>query len=111
MATASYPVTPSAAAPTPSSSGVASSPLPTPRPSLDLERTPDGVSAFVGQLPWAEDIFVNENASKVNDKEQEVKLKVLEKKKKFHQGRPLELKNLPEGCTQQVRQLRHNFQH
>lgn len=27
---------------------------------------------------------------------------VLEKKRKFHSGRPLEIKNLPDGCTEQV---------
>ena len=32
-----------------------------------------------------------------------VRRKVLERKRKFHTGRPLELKNLPEGCTEQVR--------
>ena len=31
-----------------------------------------------------------------------VKRKILERKRKFHTGRPLELKNLPEGCTEQV---------
>ena len=34
-----------------------------------------------------------------------VKAKVLEKKRKFHTGRCLELKNLPDGCVEQVRQL------
>ena len=28
--------------------------------------------------------------------------KILEKKRKFHTGRVLELKNLPDGCTEQV---------
>lgn len=32
-----------------------------------------------------------------------VKAKVLEKKRKFHTGRCLELKNLPDGCVEQVR--------
>ena len=32
-----------------------------------------------------------------------VKAKVLEKKRKFHTGRSLELKNLPDGCVEQVR--------
>ena len=32
-----------------------------------------------------------------------IKRKVLERKRKFHTGRALELKNLPEGCTEQVR--------
>ncbi len=32
-----------------------------------------------------------------------VKSKVLEKKRKFHTGRCLELKNLPDGCVEQVR--------
>jgi hypothetical protein len=36
------------------------------------------------------------------DKATLVKRKVLERKRKFHTGRPLELKNLPEGCTEQV---------
>ena len=31
-----------------------------------------------------------------------VKTKVLEKKRKFHTGRCLELKNLPDGCVEQV---------
>ena len=31
-----------------------------------------------------------------------VKAKVLEKKRKFHTGRSLELKNLPDGCVEQV---------
>ena len=35
-----------------------------------------------------------------------VKAKVLEKKRKFHTGRCLELKNLPDGCVEQVRQLK-----
>ena len=34
-----------------------------------------------------------------------VRRKVLERKRKFHTGRPLELKNLPEGCTEQVGKL------
>ena len=34
-----------------------------------------------------------------------IKRKVLERKRKFHTGRPLELKNLPEGCTEQVRKI------
>ena len=33
-----------------------------------------------------------------------VKAKVLEKKRKFHTGRSLELKNLPDGCVEQVRE-------
>ena len=32
-----------------------------------------------------------------------IERRVLEKKRKFHTGRQLELKNLPEGCTEQVR--------
>ena len=39
------------------------------------------------------------------DKATLVKRKVLERKRKFHTGRPLELKNLPEGCTEQVRRM------
>ena len=39
------------------------------------------------------------------DKATLVKKKVLERKRKFHTGRSLELKNLPEGCTEQVRKL------
>ena len=31
-----------------------------------------------------------------------VKAKILEKKRKFHTGRSLELKNLPDGCVEQV---------
>ena len=39
-----------------------------------------------------------------------VKRKILERKRKFHTGRPLELKNLPEGCTEQVSKLNiHTF--
>ena len=34
-----------------------------------------------------------------------VKRKILERKRKFHTGRPLELKNLPEGCTEQVSKM------
>ena len=37
------------------------------------------------------------------DKATLVKRKVLERKRKFHTGRPLELKNLPDGCNEQVR--------
>ena len=39
-----------------------------------------------------------------------VKAKVLEKKRKFHTGRCLELKNLPDGCVEQVRLLFKNTQ-
>ena len=35
-------------------------------------------------------------------KEALVKAKILEKKRKFHTGRCLELKNLPDGCVEQV---------
>ena len=38
-----------------------------------------------------------------NDLTVSVKAKVLEKKRKFHTGRCLELKNLPDGCVEQVR--------
>ena len=43
------------------------------------------------------------------DKATLVKRKVLERKRKFHTGRPLELKNLPEGCTEQVRRHDGHF--
>ena len=39
----------------------------------------------------------------VNLGEEAVKAKVLERKRKFHTGRSLELKNLPDGCVEQVR--------
>ncbi len=34
-----------------------------------------------------------------------IQCQVNERKRKFHSGRPLELKNLPDGCTEQVRPL------
>ena len=37
-----------------------------------------------------------------SDSDLSVERRVLEKKRKFHTGRQLELKNLPDGCTEQV---------
>ena len=72
-----------------------------------------GVSASVGHDHWANDVLsvvptpVNESSddkSSVDDPADLVARKVLEKKRKFHAGRLLELKNLPDGCSEQVRQ-------
>lgn len=38
-----------------------------------------------------------------------VKEIILEKKRKFHSGRMLELKNLPDGCTEQVGKKAHRL--
>ncbi len=43
------------------------------------------------------------STSATSSKAEVIKLKVLEKKRKFHTGRCLELKNLPDGCVEQVR--------
>lgn len=86
-----------------------------------------GVSASVGHDHWANDVL-----SAVHDKaaspaassdgggssgpavaappppltaEEAVAARVAEKKRKFHSGRMLELKNLPDGCTEEVRLL------
>ena len=89
------------------------------------------VSASVGHDHWANDVLnkVTSNNSdrssgsnspesycdgasdpgvglpgqRVLDSAETIKAKVLEKKRKFHTGRCLELKNLPDGCVEQVR--------
>ena len=81
-----------------------------------------GVSASVGHDHWANDVL---SAVADNDADREasppavtsaeqtqpqqpepaldpVAAKVAEKKRKFHSGRMLELKNLPDGCTEEV---------
>ena len=92
----------------------------------DVEPT---VSASVGHDHWANDVLKavdkaasidgsagsnspesycdSENGGRVVglgllDSVEAVKSKVLEKKRKFHTGRSLELKNLPDGCVEQV---------
>ena len=42
------------------------------------------------------------NVDSVGSSVEVVKAKILEKKRKFHTGRSLELKNLPDGCVEQV---------
>merc|ERR1739838_318716 len=44
----------------------------------------------------------SETGGRLLDSVEVVKAKVLEKKRKFHTGRSLELKNLPDGCVEQV---------
>ena len=81
------------------------------------------VSASVGHDHWANDVLnkVTSGSSgsnspesycdgasdhgghRVLDSAEAIKAKVLEKKRKFHTGRCLELKNLPDGCVEQVR--------
>ncbi len=80
-----------------------------------------GVSASVGHDHWANDVLsaVEEQkeeaaaAAATSSEESPVvqettatalspAAKVLERKRKFHSGRALELKNLPDGCTEQV---------
>ena len=84
------------------------------------------VSASVGHDHWANDVLnkvtsgstsgsnspesycdgaSDPGGSRVLDSTEVIKAKVLEKKRKFHTGRCLELKNLPEGCIEQVRIL------
>ena len=87
----------------------------------DVEPT---VSASVGHDHWANDVLKavdkaasydgsagsnspesycdSENGGRLLDSVEVVKAKVLEKKRKFHTGRSLELKNLPDGCVEQV---------
>ena len=83
------------------------------------------VSASVGHDHWANDVLKavdkaasidgsagsnspesycdSENGGRlILDSVEAVKAKVLEKKRKFHTGRSLELKNLPDGCVEQV---------
>ena len=43
------------------------------------------------------------------DEDSSLERKVLEKKRKFHTGRQLELKNLPDGCTEQVQTRSNHF--
>jgi len=89
-----------------------------------------GVSASVGHDNWASDVIQavvsNKGPGSGSDSpesstspvsmyqatlpdpknlEQSVAIQCLvsERKRKFHSGRPLELKNLPDGCTEQVR--------
>lgn len=90
-----------------------------------------GVSASVGHDHWASDVLkavdkaksssAGSTASGSNSPESSycdgasdggrpppldtastAKARVLEKKRKFHTGRSLELKNLPDGCVEQV---------
>jgi hypothetical protein len=85
------------------------------------------VSASVGHDNWASDVLsavhvneaISENGEKPPDEVNQldpvvqqdepvdpataVARLVAEKKRKFHSGRMLELKNLPDGCTEQVR--------
>lgn len=76
------------------------------------------VSASVGHDHWANDVLKAVDKSSgsnspescsstggLNDSAdtlEVIKSKVLEKKRKFHTGRCLELKNLPDGCVEQV---------
>ena len=95
----------------------------------DVEPT---VSASVGHDHWANDVLKavdkaasydgsagsnspesycdSETGGRLLDSVEVVKAKVLEKKRKFHTGRSLELKNLPDGCVEQVG-LRTRFYH
>ena len=74
--------------------------------------THHSVSASVGHDHWANDVLKavadrrSESVSpnNVNEAASSVQSKVNERKRKFHSERVLELKNLPEGCTEQVRQ-------
>lgn len=86
----------------------------------ELVETLPTVSASVGHDHWANDVLkaVDKASSGSNSPEscsstsgndhsdislEVIKSKVLEKKRKFHTGRSLELKNLPDGCVEQVR--------
>ena len=82
------------------------------------------VSASVGHDHWANDVLKavdkaasydgsagsnspesycdSETGGRLLDSVEVIKAKVLEKKRKFHTGRSLELKNLPDGCVEQV---------
>ena len=72
------------------------------------------VSAYVGHDQLISNVFGNSDPSSVPDEKPEaavapadgegdpVSRLVVEKKRKFHSGRLLELKNLPDGCTEQV---------
>ena len=85
------------------------------------------VSASVGHDHWANDVLKavdkaasydgsagsnspesycdSETGGRLLDSVEVIKAKVLEKKRKFHTGRSLELKNLPDGCVEQVGQI------
>lgn len=106
------------------------------QPQEDHETVVPTVSASVGHDHWANDVLnkvtnsTNSGSSGSNspessycdgasdpgsagvgrllDSAEAIKAKVLEKKRKFHTGRCLELKNLPDGCVEQVR-LRVTF--
>ena len=71
--------------------------------------TPLEASASVGHDHWANDVLRAiggpPDASTSPPAEDAVARKVMEKKRKFHSGRMLELKNLPDGCTEQVRKV------
>ena len=90
---------------------------------------PVGISACVGHDNWASDVIhsvvTNKGSSSGStspessqspvfsgfdlsdkyghvDPVVQVSLRVRERKRKFHSGRPLELKNLPDNCNEQV---------
>lgn len=87
----------------------------------EVDEVQPTVSASVGHDHWANDVLKvvdkakscsESSASGSNSPDYSetsgtpavvsVKAKVLEKKRKFHTGRCLELKNLPDGCVEQV---------
>ena len=99
---------------------------------------PVGISACVGHDNWASDVIHSVVSNKgsssgstspesshspvlsgydVTDKYVHpvdpvvlVRQKVRDRKRKFHSGRPLELKNLPDNCNEQVGQLQlHDY--
>ena len=89
-----------------------------PGPARESGQNSVSVSAYVGQCPTISNVFGDSSvpsSSAVDDKPAEaavvpaadgegdaVSRLVVEKKRKFHSGRLLELKNLPDGCTEQV---------
>lgn len=108
---------------TPTSSRRYSRFAPTNSEAVEAEPT---VSASVGHDHWANDVLkavdkANSSGSgspesycdsetgqdgkqaSVLSAQDVIKAKILEKKRKFHTGRSLELKNLPDGCVEQVR--------
>ena len=92
---------------------------------------PIGVSASVGHDHWANDVLsavqdhreaeqppragpsptasASAAAASADRGVRSVKDLILEKKRKFHSGRMLELKNLPDGCTEQVGKLNNVY--
>lgn len=79
-----------------------------PSPPRDSATPVVHASASVGHDHWANDVMsavsepVAAPSTSSESEADDLAGKILEKKRKFHSGRALELKNLPDGCTEQV---------